>query len=274
MPVRSPYLDELDDALATVPFDSGAMLLSELDGYLAGVLVCPDLIPPSEWLPGIWGEDEAAPLFDSVEELQGLTGLIMQHYNTISSKLQRGRYEPILEVDPDGEELLWGFWMEGFARAMLLRPNSWRAIIESDDPDAVLALTGLLTLISIDEEIVGALGEEPSAEGMADDPGKEPTGEREWEQVDEVLEDLAEGLNAEQVEDAIEDLSLEEVEDLMAELVEDAPERIPIWIEVLNAWRLKRDSGRLSPIRHGKIGRNDPCPCGSGRKFKKCCGRT
>jgi uncharacterized protein YecA (UPF0149 family) len=20
-------------------------------------------------------------------------------------------------------------------------------------------------------------------------------------------------------------------------------------------------------------GRNDPCPCGSGRKFKKCCGR-
>jgi uncharacterized protein YecA (UPF0149 family) len=21
-------------------------------------------------------------------------------------------------------------------------------------------------------------------------------------------------------------------------------------------------------------GRNDPCPCGSGRKFKRCCGRT
>lgn len=24
---------------------------------------------------------------------------------------------------------------------------------------------------------------------------------------------------------------------------------------------------------HPKVGRNDPCPCGSGRKFKKCCGR-
>ena len=22
-----------------------------------------------------------------------------------------------------------------------------------------------------------------------------------------------------------------------------------------------------------KVGRNDPCPCGSGKKFKKCCGR-
>lgn len=30
----------------------------------------------------------------------------------------------------------------------------------------------------------------------------------------------------------------------------------------------------LSPIvREGpKVGRNDPCPCGSGKKFKKCCG--
>ena len=24
---------------------------------------------------------------------------------------------------------------------------------------------------------------------------------------------------------------------------------------------------------HPKVGRNDPCPCGSGRKHKKCCGR-
>ncbi len=24
--------------------------------------------------------------------------------------------------------------------------------------------------------------------------------------------------------------------------------------------------------REEKIGRNDPCPCGSGKKYKKCCG--
>ena len=28
------------------------------------------------------------------------------------------------------------------------------------------------------------------------------------------------------------------------------------------------------PVRKGqKVGRNDPCPCGSGKKYKKCCGR-
>lgn len=26
-------------------------------------------------------------------------------------------------------------------------------------------------------------------------------------------------------------------------------------------------------IKENKIGRNDPCPCGSGKKYKKCCGK-
>lgn len=37
------------------------------------------------------------------------------------------------------------------------------------------------------------------------------------------------------------------------------------------------DEGQLIPTtirREGaKIGRNDPCPCGSGKKYKHCCGR-
>lgn len=30
-----------------------------------------------------------------------------------------------------------------------------------------------------------------------------------------------------------------------------------------------------APVRSSapKVGRNDPCPCGSGKKFKQCCGR-
>lgn len=29
---------------------------------------------------------------------------------------------------------------------------------------------------------------------------------------------------------------------------------------------------KQAPVRSNKIGRNEPCPCGSGRKYKKCCG--
>ena len=35
--------------------------------------------------------------------------------------------------------------------------------------------------------------------------------------------------------------------------------------------RAERDVGRYQRA-GSKVGRNDPCPCGSGKKFKKCCG--
>jgi preprotein translocase subunit SecA len=33
------------------------------------------------------------------------------------------------------------------------------------------------------------------------------------------------------------------------------------------------ESASLPPRKVKKVGRNDPCPCGSGKKYKKCCGR-
>ena len=39
---------------------------------------------------------------------------------------------------------------------------------------------------------------------------------------------------------------------------------------------LGRDPGLPTPYQRTepKVGRNDPCPCGSGKKYKKCCGRA
>ena len=32
---------------------------------------------------------------------------------------------------------------------------------------------------------------------------------------------------------------------------------------------------KAKPVRSGpKVGRNDPCPCGSGKKYKQCCGKN
>jgi preprotein translocase subunit SecA len=34
------------------------------------------------------------------------------------------------------------------------------------------------------------------------------------------------------------------------------------------------DGAAAAPVKRAadKVGRNDPCPCGSGKKYKKCCG--
>jgi preprotein translocase subunit SecA len=39
--------------------------------------------------------------------------------------------------------------------------------------------------------------------------------------------------------------------------------------------KLIKDTPKVEPIHKDKkeTGRNDPCPCGSGKKFKKCCGK-
>ena len=37
--------------------------------------------------------------------------------------------------------------------------------------------------------------------------------------------------------------------------------------------KLLKETPKAEPVKVGQTpGRNDPCPCGSGKKFKKCCG--
>ncbi len=56
------------------------------------------------------------------------------------------------------------------------------------------------------------------------------------------------------------------------------------WLYGLNEWsnifddekrkQIKKDFNRSKiVVKEEKIGRNDPCPCGSGKKYKKCCGK-
>lgn len=52
---------------------------------------------------------------------------------------------------------------------------------------------------------------------------------------------------------------------------------LPQWKEIFSESELKKlykEQKGSTTIRKGKkIGRNDPCPCGSGKKYKKCCGK-
>jgi hypothetical protein len=45
------------------------------------------------------------------------------------------------------------------------------------------------------------------------------------------------------------------------------------FVNALGAAYAEAASGKVKPITRAgsKLGRNDPCPCGSGKKYKKCC---
>ncbi|WP_443748149.1 UPF0149 family protein [Asticcacaulis solisilvae] len=60
-------------------------------------------------------------------------------------------------------------------------------------------------------------------------------------------------------------------EENMAELAAAAPDLITECVYALYDAKLET-SGALQPRTVTSVGRNDPCTCGSGKKFKKCCG--
>ena len=51
---------------------------------------------------------------------------------------------------------------------------------------------------------------------------------------------------------------------------------LPAWNNLLSPerrnelYKAQKKSGTV--VKEKKVGRNDPCPCGSGKKYKKCCG--
>jgi hypothetical protein len=50
---------------------------------------------------------------------------------------------------------------------------------------------------------------------------------------------------------------------------------LPQWNDVLSQEKrksIKKEYDKTKTVvKEAKIGRNDPCPCGSGKKYKKCC---
>lgn len=72
------------------------------------------------------------------------------------------------------------------------------------------------------------------------------------------------------------DIDLEKLYYHMVEAKADWLYEMPEWDNLLSPERRKelyreqKKSGTI--VKEKKIGRNDPCPCGSGKKYKKCCG--
>ncbi len=67
--------------------------------------------------------------------------------------------------------------------------------------------------------------------------------------------------------------------DLVRQMLDDSPLRKPLPLSGFDAYHPTAPAGYKETddgvfVRASeKVGRNDPCPCGSGKKYKKCCGK-
>ena len=220
-------LDRLNALLHALPADNMPMTLSELDGYVVGVLACPDMIPPSEWLPLVWGETGEAEFPDQKTAAETIDA-VMAHYNSVAETITRSLWvEPIYEVDPNSDEVMWEPWVDGFTRAMRLRSEAWERLLDQADEETRTTMIFVMALQDI------------------------YTGQSKFtdEEIDEI--DL------------------------------EAPDLIPNCVATI-LYHSRPELSRPEPANPSEMpfradprpGRNDPCSCGSGRKYKQCCGRN
>ena len=174
LPLTGPVdLEALDQFLMSDASPEDCMQLSDLDGFLTGIAIGPELIMPSEWLPAIWGGDE--PVFEDEEQARTVLGAIMGRYNEILHALNTDpeAYEPLFWEGPDGE-VIAADWAEGFVDAIRLRPEAWRPLLE--DREALILLIPILALCGDERRRVAARarsggGCRPAGRGAQAHPG-------------------------------------------------------------------------------------------------------
>lgn len=194
------------------------MSFEMLDGFLTALVIGPDLVLPSEYLPVIWGTDEGeGPKWDSREQLNHFMGMLTRHWNAIAARRmanapQMPHIELFGEASP-GEE-----WADGFVMGIDMRADAWQPIFEDRRADQMV-----LPIIALSSEV-----------------------------PDEISERMT------------------------SEMRETTLDQLPAALQMIAAWWRSPDRSRMrrEPARSAKVGRNEPCPCGSGKKFKKCCGTS
>jgi uncharacterized protein len=141
----TPLTEEEFDRLSSMlePFgDRRSMNLEQLDGFLAALICGPEIVPPSEYLPVIWGDNI---LLEGTSTVADFLSLVMRHWNTIVGTLRAGDIrQPLLLADERGV-VHANDWAKGFVRGMEFNRADWADLLDDEEHGGslipILALT-------------------------------------------------------------------------------------------------------------------------------------
>ena len=235
-PLTDAEIDELDTLLSAFPEDRCPFDVAMLDGFLAGVLLAPEPVLPSTWLPVVFAAGGGEIVWPDAATAQRTLALAMRRHNELAAHIAaREPFEPIVFdlTDADGVPATGSkaiaalsFFASGFAHALDAIP-SLAAAYDVDDEFAA-ALDGVLRHVPVHPDDT-----RPEAVQLQ--------------------------LERQQLE---RDVPLADLDEAIDELVASV-------LDAADISRPRRPAVRAAP----KVGRNAPCPCGSGRKYKACHGR-
>jgi yecA family protein len=270
----------LDYFLCSPKAPENTLGLEETDGLFAALISGPVPVAPSEAFATVWGGAGEHPDFDDAEQAQYVLDLLTRHWNVIAARLARNvSYQPV--INEFGGEEYGRAWGRGFIRGMLLRFDEWRRLL--DDGKERVNLMPIFALAKAPEADDDELDEQTLAEAV------EWEGEAEWDQANEGVIESAHGESPDREEDEdgteeedgledgdwdVEDDEEESSESLLTlEMRAELASGLPFCVSRIHRfWQRRAGRSAVPPAASRKIGRNEPCPCGSGKKYKRCCG--
>ncbi len=229
-------LDELDTLLQAAPDPCEPLDVLMLDGYLVGVLLQPRVVPSDEWLAPVF-DLEGRPLADDIDPLwlARCRALIERRHVSLNAAIsEEGWFDPLI-VDLEREP-----------------PISEYEPVQSPISRALLPWAAGFHWAQEQFPELADLDDDAIANALARIYRHLPAETDEDREVIAVLdrEHPLESLDA-------------GIEDLVHAVVE-------LW----DLTRRQRFQVQQVQREGPKVGRNDACPCGSGKKFKLCHGKT
>ena len=162
-------LDELANFLNSDSAPQGCMDLSELDGFLAGLVAGPELVPRDEFLAEIWDNEE--PDYADAAEQEAVEQAIVDRYAAIEAGLDAAPlgYAAILWQDETGTTVAED-WAAGFMQAVTLRAKAWQPALADEDASMLLIPIASLAGMTLPEsERGGQAMSEDALEGLMQD---------------------------------------------------------------------------------------------------------
>lgn len=287
--VPQPRLDEKTiDRLAVLLVEDalphGGLPLEGVDGLFSAALVAPGAaLELNELLPLALGQRDGP----TPAELDGLLARMWDATRARIARHPEGDITPLLPLiefpldedaaQADTNDALDEFpvgatWALGFILGYGLRRRDWEQRLDADEELAwqVMDIFALAApILDAVDDIDESFDEGPEDEVRVE-PGLAHGNEEDVSEVfgfdfdagDDTDDDdpFARWLES----DDDEPISLEDRFDIIADL--------PVTLHELHLVALEERAPKLSPPHEHIPGRNDPCPCGSGKKFKACHG--
>jgi len=237
--VQAQLADEQLDRLETLlddPALAEAMRLDEIQGFLCAALSGPQAISEENWLAELLGSEEALACEAGREAAELLRAFAV----ALEAELAAGEPPVLLLYPKDGDEDSpsdYLPWCQAYLAGVDAAEEDWFEALGEEEAEDDEEIRDEITYL--DERLFPLMVLTGEAEAAAREHGEE------WpedEDLDEVNNDCE----------------------------EDLPQAVT---DIYRFWLAKRGTETIRRD-EPKVGRNDPCPCGSGKKFKQCCGAS